>query len=623
MACNEQEIKEILESDAKRICVIAGPGSGKTQGILIPKAKQLVSSKNIDVKEILLLTFSRLAALDLKTKVKALNKVPLASTLHSHCLSFLISEDNHEIRKRINSILLDFEKKILISDLKIIFPDKDKKYLKKMLEQFSAGWAIEQHDKVFNEDDEKRKFKSAVLNWLNEYEAAMMGEIVYFAVDLAKKLRSDRLLPEFIKRTKFILIDEFQDLNRLEQEFIEILGENSKLLMVLGDPNQSIYSFKFAHPDGIVNFSNKEDVFTKTLPTSGRCAEKIIDIANKILVQADPNCKKLKPRDNAEEGEVKILANKYQEKEFEKIFYLILEKINLGVRCKDILVLVPRKKLGMEFANYANNIKIEQKIDKDFLFIFTIGNTFNEREEEKILEFSLLANSESILHLRSYLGLKDNNHFAKEISELKEKYGSLKNAYKIAKIEDFDIKQKKLIYLVNRIIFLKELISSLEKEDNLEAIFLKLFPENDIMLSDLRNTLLALKEEGDTVKDLYDKFIDYSRTIHLKDNVIRIITLMASKGLEADHVFIMGCNNGNIPGANRSVYLTDKDHKDEQRRLLYVGITRAIRTLTISWSRNILFSQAKGQHTSSVGTTSFEGKRYSRVAISEFLQDLN
>ena len=80
-----------------------------------------------------------------------------------------------------------------------------------------------------------------IVNWLEEHEAAMMEEIVYFAVDLARQLPDARVLAE----PQFIFVDEFQDLNRLEQEFIGQLAAQSQLLLVVGDPDQSIYSFKY------------------------------------------------------------------------------------------------------------------------------------------------------------------------------------------------------------------------------------------------------------------------------------------------------------------------------------------------------------------------------------------
>jgi len=141
------------------------------------------------------------------------------------------------MRDRVESILLEFEKGTLIADLKLIFPNIRKQTLGKMLDAFAAGWAVQPHDKVFEEDDVKRNFKSAIVNWLSEHQAAMMEEIVYGAVDLARKLGTC----DFIQQPQHIFVDEYQDLNRLEQEFVELLAADSRLLLVVGDPDQSIY----------------------------------------------------------------------------------------------------------------------------------------------------------------------------------------------------------------------------------------------------------------------------------------------------------------------------------------------------------------------------------------------
>ncbi len=138
--------KRILESDATKICVVAGPGSGKTTQVLIPKARQLIEKESIGADEVLLLSFSRMSALDLKEKVRSLEKTPKASTVHSYALSFLLSEDDHDIRDRIHSILLDFEKDVLLADLKLTFPQIYKRDLRVMLTKFSAGWATQPHE---------------------------------------------------------------------------------------------------------------------------------------------------------------------------------------------------------------------------------------------------------------------------------------------------------------------------------------------------------------------------------------------------------------------------------------------------------------------------------------------
>src|SRR5205823_4215060 len=214
------EFDHILNSMSRRVCLIAVPGCGKTKGVLIPKLEQLLAREDIRPEQVLVLTFSRLSALDLKQRVAHMERAPRAATVHSFALAFLISEDKHEIRRRIDSIILDFEKDVLISDVRVIFPQQKRRELWKQLNAFSAGWATEPHDQVFEANNAQRAFKHAVVNWLSEHECAMMEEILYHAVDLGRHLDS----APHLDTPQYILVDEYQDLNRLEQEFVERLA---------------------------------------------------------------------------------------------------------------------------------------------------------------------------------------------------------------------------------------------------------------------------------------------------------------------------------------------------------------------------------------------------------------
>ncbi len=613
---NQPKYDEVLQSPSKTVCVIAGPGSGKTKGILIPKAQQVLADESIDPNSVVLLTFSRPSAIDLKNRVKGMDRVPRALTLHSLCLSFLLSEDNHDIKKRINSIVLDFEKDALKADLKLHIPSKNKREIGKMLDEFSAGWAVQPHDTVFDENTEKRAFKRAILNWLDEHEAALMEEIVYHAVDLAKKVSSS-----FIDSPKYIFVDEFQDLNKLEQEFIDLLGQQSDLVLVVGDPDQSIYSFKFAHPQGITDFAGRASVGNFSLEYTGRCAKKIVELGNQILKQADPyRTNLLKPLPSAMDGSVAIERHNTQQEEYDSIIGSIKTRLSEGAVPSEILVLVPKKKLGKDFVTYAN----AQSLPSGVEFHLSNKAEFSSLEQEKLLLFGLVANPNSILHIRSYIGLNDPTHFAEEIQKMKEKYGSLKDSIEKANPNDFEPKQKRVKKVCEKLIELKAFLNAHSNQEGTspDALIDELLPENIDGLQELRAIVLSLKEDSDTISGLYTKLVDYLRTVETKDNQIKVMTLLASKGLEAEDVYILGCNDGNLPGANRSTYLSDFDYKKEQRRLLYVGITRAKKNLTITWCRYIPFHQAKGHHTATVGTVTYKGKPYNKVGLSEFLQDL-
>ena len=608
----------ILQSQSPRICIIAAPGSGKTKRGLIPKVLQVLEDRTIDPRNVLLLTFSRLSAKDLKDRVSSFERKPRASTVHSLCLAFLLSENNHGMRRRVESIILDFEKDALLFDIKLIFPHKTKPQLKKMLDAFSAGWATQPHDNVFEEDDEKRAFKSSVVNWLSEHEASMMEEIVYGAVELAKQLGPT----DFITSPQHIFVDEYQDLNRLEQEFIEILAAESKLLFLVGDPDQSIYSFKYAYPNGIRDYIVKPEVEPYTSYKTGRCPPKIVEIANQLLLQADPARTSFLESVREDAGEVHFIRKDTQDQEFGHILNSIAERISNGVTPANILILTPKKPLGIKFVEYAETHKAEVGIPDSINFKFDSKLKLTPTEQERVVLFGLSVKPDSLLHIRGYLALCGAGACASEVRTLKQKYGNLKSIIAQADPQHFTGRQRKVRALCAKIIELRNFIQGAKGEKTLDSLLDELFPQEDDETKTLRSTIDILREEEDTLATLYSKLIDHMRTIPTSTNDVRTMTLMGSKGLEAEHVYILGCNGSNIPGENRS-HLSDHDHKLEQLRLLFVGVTRASKSLTISWARQILFRQSRQHHTQGIRAIRESGQPAQVVVpISEFLQGL-
>lgn len=610
--------EEILESTDSHLCVIAAPGSGKTTKILLPKIQQLLAS-GIDPSRILLLTFSRISAIDLKRKLASHPPQLRAATVHSIALSFLLSENNHAIRDRIECILIGFEKEVLLSDLQTVLTGVGRRNLRKQLKEFSAGWATEPHNEVFEEDDAQRRFKHAVVRWLTEHQASMMEEIVYHAVDLGRQLGH----APFIDEPQYICVDEFQDLNKLEQEFIRLFSANSKLLLVVGDPDQSIYSFKYAHPRGIEAFAAEAGVTPYRCAVTLRCPRTITAFAAQLLEQSAPGRGNLiEPQKEAREGEIHFIQKNTQEEEFEFVLSSISQRLQSGVSPIDIIVLVPRKKFGEDFGRYATEHKITRKIEERVKFEFVLRPEFDEEEQKSILLLGLLAKPNSLLYPRVYIGLGDEHHFANELRVLKEHYGGVSQVFQNALAEDFPTRSRRIHTVCSRIEELRRFLASHHNALNVNEVLEELFPTANANLSKLRSMFDALRENGDSIQELYGKFVDYVRTIPTDESTVRTMTLMASKGLGADHVYIMGVNAGNIPGENRSEQLSSQEHIDEQRRLLYVGFTRSQQTLTVSWSRHIPFHQSRSQYTSSLRTVTIGGTRYSEVGLSEFLQSM-
>jgi superfamily I DNA/RNA helicase len=284
-------------------------------------------------------------------------------------------------------------------------------------------------------------------------------------------------------------------------------------------------------------------------------------------------------------------------------------------------VLVPRKKLGRQFEQYATSRAGE--LPEQARVTFVQKPDFSPQEQRQLLLLSLHVNRESVLHARSFLGLKDEGHYAAEFAELKRHYGSLAVALSAGSATDFPAHRRRLRVLCGQIGELRTSLAAIDEGEALYSILERLIPSTDEELRQLREMFESLREDDDTLKSLHDKFLDFMRAVPADENTVRVMSLMASKGLDADHVYILGCNAGNIPGPNRSTVLSDHDHKEEQRRLLYVGFTRAKKTLTVSWSRYVPFEQALSSYTSGVGHVRIAGKLYTAVGLSEFLQHLS
>jgi len=605
-------------SRAEKICVIAAPGSGKSTSIIIPKAVALIDEDDVVPGAILLMSFSRLSALDLKQKVgAAVQEAPPASTVHSYALRFLISENNHGIRNRVESILLDFQKAVMISDIGRTLAGIDRRQLKKHLDAFAAGWAVTPEAQLFDASDGERRFKAAVIGWLAEHEAAMMEEIMHHAVDLARQLPD----AQFLAAAEHLMVDEYQDLNRVEQEFIGILSANAESTLIVGDPDQSIYGFKFAYPNGIRDYYAQADVERYESLTTYRCPRSVVEAANSLLVQAEPGRANLVAAHvGAVAGEVHFIRRDTQDEEFAYVARAIADRPAAGVQPSNILVLAPRRKLAALFTEYVEANRAQLGVADGVRFATAQKDELTATEYERLLLLGLITAPRSLLNIRTYLGFGDDTHYRDELADLKARYGDLRQVVADADPAHFPRSPRRRA-LCHRAVELRNFLQAHQDPNAVDAALDELLPANDAT-ERLRSVFDELREPGDTLPELLRKHLDYRRALPEDPSTVRAMTLMASKGLGAAHVFIIACNAGNMPGTNRNAHMTDQQHRLEQLRMLYVGFTRATQSLTVSWSRRIPFEQARGLQTPTVRIRRVNGQVFGEVGLCEFLQNI-
>lgn len=273
--------RRVAETPDSPLRVLAGPGTGKTFALMRRVARLLQTGAVAD--RVLVCTFTRTAAQDLEKELAALGTTGAsnvrAGTLHSLCFGLLSKKYVLQITGRVPRPLLEFEERFLLEDLNGdgLGGIHDRR---KHLKAFSAAWARLQHEEPgWPLDPLDQVFQDALVGWLRFHKAMLIGELV---PETLRFLRSNPAIPE---RSAFdhVLVDEFQDLNRAEQELVYLLA-GSASLTVVGDDNQSIYSFKHAHPQGIITFpSEHPNTHDESLAECRRCPQLVVELANTLI----------------------------------------------------------------------------------------------------------------------------------------------------------------------------------------------------------------------------------------------------------------------------------------------------------------------------------------------------
>ena len=270
----------IAAAPEPRVRVIAGPGTGKSFAMKRRVAKLLESG--IAPKEVLAVTFTRVAAEDLHRELQKLG-VPgceelEGQTLHSLAMRILSRKHVLEAVDRVPRPLNTFETKAMICDL--AGENGGKRKIKKMIQGYTAAWAQSQGDEPgFAKDDAEKKFQANLLDWLDFHQGMLIGELIPY---LVRYLKDNPAAAEH-KEFKHLLVDEFQDLNKAEQTAIAYLGGSAEVCIV-GDDDQSIYSFKNAHPDGIREWKDLHPGCADLeMADCHRCPMTVVEMANALI----------------------------------------------------------------------------------------------------------------------------------------------------------------------------------------------------------------------------------------------------------------------------------------------------------------------------------------------------
>jgi DNA helicase II / ATP-dependent DNA helicase PcrA len=564
----------IATANERFIRVVAGPGTGKSFAMKRRVARLLEGGAK--PKRILPVTFTNVAAEDLQREMLQVG-VPgceeiRGSTLHSLCLRILRRENVLETLGRIPPPLNRFEMEPLLYDLHASHGDKRAR--SKRIRAYEAAWARLQHEEPgYAPTPEDQSFENELIDWLKFHSGMLVGEIIPYVYQY---LRDNPAAPE---RNLYdhVLVDEYQDLNKAEQGVIDLLTTKAHLCIV-GDDDQSLYSFKFAHPAGIREFhtSHKNTVDHATTECR-RCPISIVEMANALISRnKDRQLRKLVERKENGAGIVDIvqydkLANEsigiaeYVEDLIEKKEY----------KAGEILILAQRRSIGNPIHDALVGRGIPSKS------YYQEGVLDNEAAQERLAILKLLVDPHDRIALRWLLGFGSSDF-------RKGAYGRLRQYCEENEIEPFealsqlDLGQIKISRTGQLLDRFKEIRVELNRLGALTNDLPKFIPEWLLGSLGEEDPFYVLSSElsldADDAQDLMGALVTAVTQPDVPPEVaeVRIMSLHKSKGLSSPVVIIAGCVEGLLPTAPDAALgkVENEARLEEERRLFFVGLTR-------------------------------------------------
>lgn len=580
---------QIAATPTSPLCVVAGPGTGKTFA-LMRRLTRLIEVDGVAPDRILACTFTRTAAEDITRAVATLGVAGAEQiatrTVHGLCFSMLSQEDVLAATGRNPRPLLGFEERFLLQDIcRTGFGGI--RECDRMLRAFSAAWARLQHDQPgWPLDQRDQQFQAALLSWLRFHRAMLIGELIPEGI---KYLRQNAQAPF---RTAFdhVLVDEYQDLNRAEQELIELLSAGH--LVVIGDEDQSIYSFKHAHPEGIVQFpGNHPNTESAGLDECRRCPHRVVRMANALIAHnTTRSARQLRPFQGNPVGEIVNVQWRSMDEESRGIAQFIKARVDAGtVAPGKILILAPRREFGYAVRDQLDALGVsahsffsEQLLDGD-------PKEIDDSKAQQALSLMVLAaDRDDRVALRCWCGFGNNSladgAWARLRANCEQSGDSPWQA--LEKLCSGQIQLPHTQYLVTRFNLLTVELARIEQLRG-QALVAAIFPPGEPWATPLAEVAADIEGDADAfdVSVLTDAIRSNISQPEMPTDVdfVRVMSLHKSKGLTSDLVVILGCLDGLMPATNDQATPQEQQRSlEEQRRLFYVAITRTKNTLVLS-----------------------------------------
>jgi len=569
--------------------VVAGPGTGKTYALMRRVARLL--EQNVQPDRVLAVSFTRTAANDLVHKLAQLG-VPgadqvSAKTLHSLSFGLLSRNAVFQMLGRVPRPLMAHEQDTMVCDLAPQFGGK--REVNKLAEAFEAYWArLQHHVPGWPSDPLEQAFDHALKSWLTFHKAMLVGEVVPLALDFILQNPGHPDIPVY----EHVLVDEYQDLNKADQALIDAISGNAAVT-VIGDEDQSIYSFRHAHPEGIYEYPNTHaGTHDELLNECRRCPQRVVAIANS-LIGHNPRLvpKVLAPHAPNGQGNIYVVQHHSIAEEIQTIAEYIdwyLQQ-NPGVPAGEVLVLSSRRQIGNGIRDSLNDIAQQNHrawVAQSFYFEDVLSS---DQAADGFALLTMLVDPHDAPSLRYWLGEHKPDCREAPYRRLRDHCEQSGQSPKAAlqAVADGKLKIAYTASLVPRFTDFNQRLAGLAALD-IPGLIDALFPDANSETASIRQTALVVAPTVATTKE----FLDEIRAVIMQPelpgsqgNSVRIMSLYKSKGLTARLVIIAGCVGGILPTVDGAEPQAEQERqRQEQRRLFYVGITRATETLVLNSS---------------------------------------
>ena len=596
---NEQQKKAVVHMEGPCL-VIAGAGSGKTK-VLTTRIAYLIS-QGIKSSNILAITFTNKAAKEMKERLAKLVPDNYAFLGTFHSLGVRILRENYMyLNLERNFTILDSDdvlgiiKKILKDkgiDPKECAPSYIRNRISFIKNENLADYEI---DKFFNTPLEKIA-KEVYLQYqevLKKNNSVDFDDLLRLPVKLFKENRE--VLEHYQEKFKYILVDEYQDTNEVQYQFNKLLASKYHNLFVVGDANQSIYGFRNANFQNILNFEKDyKDAYIVTLDQNYRSTNNILKTANSVI-RNNKERKDLELYGTIGEGvKTKYLRGYDGKHEITLVISEIKNLVSMGYHYKDI---------GILYRTNGQARLAEEMMLKSGIPYKVIGSYyFYQRKEIKDLlcYLKLISNPNDDVALRRVINVPKRGIGQTSIQKIEDSAARLNTGMFDCLETPKELAFKQLIIDLRKeaeSLSLTELIDIvLDKSGMKRELEEDKSLENELRLDNLEEfkSITATFEERTGSVNLEDFLEEVSLVADMEehkenDNGVTLMTIHSAKGLEFEVVFLIGMEEGIFPHQN-SLY--DPKEIEEERRLCYVGITRAKQRLILTNAkRRILYGK--------------------------------